>query len=416
MALILRLVQLKNATFPVPDNNTWFPQGAEFMPFRRVLFWAHLVCGVSAGLLILLMAVTGTLLTYEHQMVEAAARRNHVQMPAATPRLTIDALAALARGGAPAEDHLNLIIDADPSAPVTVVAGRKTTLLLNPYTGEAIDDASTSLRQFFRTVEDWHRWMGAEPRSLRAGLLDIANLIFLFIIVSGAYLWLPAVWRWRTLRGLMLPKLHYVNAKVRDFNWHHVFSFWMLVPLLLIASSGVVFSYSWANNLVFAAFGEEAPRRGGPPPGGNARGNEQNIPAATETSVTHASLQQLLTAATSNIDNWQRLTLPTDVTGSRVEISAELKSDERRAPRRNIELNAVDGSVINLQPPPGAGPAQTGGQRARLWFRFIHTGEQYGVIGQTIAGLASLAACFLVYTGLALAWRRLIYPLFRTQS
>jgi uncharacterized iron-regulated membrane protein len=53
------------------------------------------------------------------------------------------------------------------------------------------------------------------------------------------------------------------------------------------------------------------------------------------------------------------------------------------------------------------------GQKARTWFRFVHTGEQYGVIGQTIAGIASLAACFLVYTGLALAYRRLIRPVFR---
>ena len=31
----------------------------------------------------------------------------------------------------------------------------------------------------------------------------------------------------------------------------------------------------------------------------------------------------------------------------------------------------------------------------------------------TIALLASLAACFLVYTGFALAYRRLLKPLFR---
>ena len=46
--------------------------------------------------------------------------------------------------------------------------------------------------------------MGGESRSTRASLMDIANLLFLFIIASGIYLWLPAVWRWRTLRGLML--------------------------------------------------------------------------------------------------------------------------------------------------------------------------------------------------------------------
>jgi uncharacterized iron-regulated membrane protein len=90
-----------------------------------------------------------------------------------------------------------------------------------------------------------------------------------------------------------------------------------------------------------------------------------------------------------------------------------LKSTERRAPRRTIELSVLDASVIGGQAANTQPAAQTRGQQARTWFRFVHTGEQYGVVGQTIAGLASLAACFLVYTGLALAWRRLILPLWR---
>ena len=46
-------------------------------------------------------------------------------------------------------------------------------------------------------------------------------------------------------------------------------------------------------------------------------------------------------------------------------------------------------------------------EKGRMWIRFIHTGEQYGLVGSTLAGLASLAAARLVYTGLALALRRL---------
>ena len=45
--------------------------------FRRILFWAHLGSGVAAGLLILLMSVTGVLLTYEHQILASAENRNH---------------------------------------------------------------------------------------------------------------------------------------------------------------------------------------------------------------------------------------------------------------------------------------------------------------------------------------------------
>ena len=42
-----------------------------------------------------------------------------------------------------------------------------------------------------------------------------------------------------------------------------------------------------------------------------------------------------------------------------------------------------------------------------LYLRFGHTGEVFGFAGQTIAGLASLGAVALGYTGLSLAVRRL---------
>jgi hypothetical protein len=43
-----------------------------------------------------------------------------------------------------------------------------------------------------------------------------------------------------------------------------------------------------------------------------------------------------------------------------------------------------------------------------MWLRFAHTGEVYGIAGQTIAGGVSGGAVVLVWTGLALALRRLL--------
>ena len=50
---------------------------------------------------------------------------------------------------------------------------------------------------------------------------------------------------------------------------------------------------------------------------------------------------------------------------------------------------------------------QTLGRRLRTFARFAHTGEFFGVAGQTIAGLASAGAVVLTWTGLSLALRRL---------
>lgn len=39
--------------------------------FRQIVFWMHLSAGVVAGLVILLMSVTGVLLTFERQIVRS---------------------------------------------------------------------------------------------------------------------------------------------------------------------------------------------------------------------------------------------------------------------------------------------------------------------------------------------------------
>jgi uncharacterized iron-regulated membrane protein len=391
--------------------------------FRKILFWMHLSCGVVAGAFILLMSATGVTLTYEAQMQAAAAKRNNVAVVQGQQRLTADQLAAAAQATLPEPNpRLSLVIDANPAVPVSFNAGRGTAGLLDPYTGATIQDAAAGTRSFMSTMRSWHRWLGGDSGSFGAKLIDWSNLLFVFIIASGLYLWFPAVMRWRTVRGLVLFQSKYINAKVRDFNWHHVFGVWMLIPLFLIATSGAVMSFPWANNLVYAAFGEKPPQRGGGGPGGpgaqqgGQRGEGPRAGGTPDETATApappATLQQLFDSAVAQGDDWQRITLPFAAAGDHVDVIVELKSTERRPPRKTYALSTTDAGLIGPQnAAPAAAPSR--GQQARTWFRFVHTGEQYGVIGQTIAGLASLAACFLVYTGLALAWRRLIRPLFQ---
>lgn len=46
------------------------------------------------------------------------------------------------------------------------------------------------------------------------------------------------------------------------------------------------------------------------------------------------------------------------------------------------------------------------GRRLRMYSRYLHTGELFGLPGQVVAALSTLAAILLVWTGFALAWRR----------
>ena len=70
--------------------------------------------------------------------------------------------------------------------------------------------------------------------------------------------------------------------------------------------------------------------------------------------------------------------------------------------RSTLTLDRATGEVVRYE----AFEDQSLGRRLRSISRFAHTGEVLGIPGQTIAGLATAGGAVLVWTGLALAWRR----------
>jgi uncharacterized iron-regulated membrane protein len=71
--------------------------------------------------------------------------------------------------------------------------------------------------------------------------------------------------------------------------------------------------------------------------------------------------------------------------------------------RSTLTLDRRTGADIRWEPYE----ATSGGQKVRGWMRFAHTGELGGLPGEAAAGLASAGGGFLVWTGVALALRRL---------
>jgi len=75
-------------------------------------------------------------------------------------------------------------------------------------------------------------------------------MAFLFIVVSGIYLWWPRRWSMQNLKAIMLFRGG-LSGKARDFNWHNVIGVWSMIPLFFIVFSGAVISYPWVSGLVY---------------------------------------------------------------------------------------------------------------------------------------------------------------------
>ncbi|WP_417469772.1 PepSY-associated TM helix domain-containing protein [Maricaulis sp.] len=380
------------------------------MSFRRIIFWSHLSVGVAVGLIVFLLSATGVLLTYERQMLDSAEIRLSPEAMTGE-RLTVDELAAIAQQDG-AQTQRSLVFHRDPARPVEISAGRGNTSLIHPYTGEPVESAAGPMQDFFRAVTSLHRYlaMSGEARETGAAITGAANLAFLFILVSGFYLWWPKAWRWSFIKLNVFFRTHLPSAKARDYNWHHVFGIWALVPLLAVVISGVVISYPWAANLVTRAYGEapSSQRGPGPGPGGNADSREQELPPLQQT----AALQDMFETARMSGRHWRTVTvaLPTTPSAPSVEVTVDTGNGAQYDRKHLLTFDRSDGGLLT---DVVVAQTQTPARRARIYLRFLHTGEVYGWWGQTLAGLGSLAALFLVWTGLALAWRRLVLPVWR---
>src|SRR5262245_49015688 len=112
------------------------------MKLRSLIFWPHLVAGTVAGLVILLMSVTGVLLTYERQLVAWADSQYRSVVPASgAKRLPIGRIAERVRSESPGVVITSVAVASDPEAPVTLTASDRT-LFADAYSGALLGEGS----------------------------------------------------------------------------------------------------------------------------------------------------------------------------------------------------------------------------------------------------------------------------------
>jgi hypothetical protein len=136
-----------------------------------------------------------------------------------------------------------------------------------------------------------------------------------------------------------------------------------------------------------------------PPPEDAERGEPtNNYPLDTDLDLMWAKAEQ-------QVVGWQTISLQVPVPS---ESSAEFSIDQSIGghpdKRATLDLDIKTASVVLWEP----WSALDRGRQMRAWFRFGHTGEAGGFLGETIAILAAMGVTFLVWTGLSMALRRLV--------
>ena len=224
-----------------------------------MVLWLHRWTGLTAGFVLLFVAITGILVAYRPQL-ERVVNRDLLTVPACSQSVPLDVMAGNARAAHPGGemDYMRITgseagADRIPAVQVRIMEpdGYQDDVFVNPCSGEVVGQRAR-YGGWLATLEQLHRFKFIEGGSLIGGT---TALLFVFVLMAGGlYLWWP-----RSLRALrgnarLNPKL---KGRERSINRHNVVGIYVSLVVLSSALTGLPLAFDWYRNGVYAMTGSK---------------------------------------------------------------------------------------------------------------------------------------------------------------
>ncbi len=363
---------------------------------KKLLFNTHWLIGISAGIILSIVGVSGAILSLEHFTLD------QLNAKISTVEVTGASLSPAQLSRRVLEENENKIIrslvmysDANKAAKIQLTAAdnprERIEYWINPYTGKTL--GSPKGEDFFNGVMRLHRWLF--NREYGKHLVAGSTIALVFLSLSGLYLrWPKLALRWRSW--------FYLNFKLkgRGFWWsfHSVIGTWLLPIYILASLTGLYFSYDWYRDIAYTVVGVEkpAPR--------NRNAPISNSPELALSDPAYYSLDQAWIVFKENVPSFSIATLPapnaeqstfsiryqdSNPEHSRANntMIIDLQHDERIVSHLRYDTKKINEKIIGSMLP-------------------LHSGEFFGISGQIIIGLASLFMPFFAVSGWILYLQR----------
>ena len=359
--------------------------------FFTVLTWSHRWIGLSVGLVMVYLAITGAGQSFKEQ-VEPVLHAGLLTAPACDS-LPLDALLSAAKEAHPGANADSIRFHPGGEQTASVRFSDRQSVYVNPCSS-SVTGEQPPFAGFFGTLEYVHRMMFFADFRLWSGTVTL--ICFVFLVIGGLLLWWPRSWR-EAKRSLTIDNR--LKGMAFLLNLHKTFGVWAWGVLLVITFFGTAMAFDWVKQGVYWAAGSEMPTgaRNGPPRGGEGTGD-----AAFE-SRPALSLEELWRKAVPVLDG------PRDVTirlprrkGDPVQMTVIEASAPHPRARSELVLDGATGEVKRFTP-----YAKTSlGNKVYNWGVAIHTGQAGGWIGALIGFCAAMAVPVLAYSGILSWWRR----------
>ncbi|MCF5722065.1 PepSY domain-containing protein [Pseudomonas syringae] len=351
---------------------------------KKTLFQLHWFFGITAGLVLALMGITGAAVSFQDEILRAlnptvlsVEKREAGALPPAELVRKLEATEG--------KTVAMLFVETESGNAARVFftppPGERRGQLryFDPYTGDYMGDAVG--QDVFGFVLQLHRFlvMGDTGRNITGA----CTLILVFFCLSGLYLrWPRQVASWRVWLTLDWRK------KGRSFNWdlHSVFGTWCLVAYLLSALTGLYWSYDWYSQgltkLLSDAPQNERVRKRGPAPEGRA-------PVANYDAI----WSSIYSNAGPGLSAYN-IRMPA-IAGQPATVFYLLENSPHDRALNQINLDPASGEVKSHD----LYASKTLGSQLLTSVYALHTGSYFGLAGRIILTVSSLLMPLFFITG-----------------
>lgn len=379
--------------------------------FRNI----HLWLSVPFGLIITLICFSGAMLVFESEIMQLTHRSLYYVEKTDGKPLPLDELAAKVAGTLPEDvtvTGVTVFPDPERAYQVNLSKPKRASVYIDQYTGEIKGKYQRS--PFFSTMFSMHRWL-LDSRPTGDGIfwgkmiVGISTLMFVFVLVSGIVIWWP-----RTRKALKNSLKITARKGVRRFwyDLHVAGGMYALLLVLVMALTGLTWSFGWYRTAFYTVFGVDMPSRTGHGHGtANAKGEKGKTENGRKEGKGHGRKDDALHGNTASFACWQQVyeelakenpgCKQISVSDGSASVSSNHFGNTRGADRYTFDPRTGKITGVSLYK-----EADNSG-KIRGWIYSVHVGSWGGMLTRILWFLAALLGASLPLTGYYLWIKRL---------
>ncbi|MFH7764805.1 PepSY domain-containing protein [Acinetobacter sp. BSP-28] len=252
---------------------------------KKIFFQIHWFLGITAGLILSIMGITGAIYSYEQPIQKWLSPDSYTVQVENRDKLTPAELYQHFQKTDPEMKINSITVAKDPTASssINIVkegARKGYNMMINPYTAEVLPEIKG--QKFFKFIEQLHRNLTIGPVGKQ--ITGASTLMLIFFVLSGLYL------RWPKKHSFKQWFMIKPQLKGRNFLWdlHAVVGTWVVIFFLIIACTGLTWSYGWWRSGLYTVMGVEQPKNKAEDQakGGEGRANREGSGEAMRNAAT----------------------------------------------------------------------------------------------------------------------------------